>query len=273
MESVFPKSTNAARVAEAFSSPPALIGLDRDGTLVPYAERPEDAVVDEALRQLLKGLSAAEDTFVAVVSARSLAQLKIDFGAINNLILAGNYGMEILYPGGTAIVSPQASSIRPQVRAAVQTISPLVGSLTGCILEDHGLSACLHFQAAPAEKLVDVHDLALDISRRFSTLHVRRQPTSYEFLPNFSHGKGDALAAIEQTVLGTEHNRPVFFAGDTEGDESAFAWVNHRHGVSVKIGGEGRPSCAQYQLPSPIELRQFLRLLQGRFASTSARSK
>ncbi len=269
MDPAYPIFCDAARVAGAFTCPPALIGLDRDGTLVPYAERPDEAVVDEPLRQLLKDLSAIGDTFVAVVSARSLTQLKIDFGDIDNIILAGNYGMEILYPGGTAIVCPEATRLRPQVRAAVQTITPLANSLTNCILEDHGLSACLHFQHSPDYELPKVHAAVAHIATQFESLQVRRQPTSYEILPNFSHGKGDALSAIETTVLGPQHRRPVFFAGDTEGDESAFAWVNARRGVSVKIGPQAQPSCAQYQLADPADLRQVLALMKKRFASTA----
>ncbi len=269
MDSVYPIFCDAARVAGAFSSPPALIGLDRDGTLVPYAERPEEAVVDEPLRQLLRDVSLIEDTFVAVVSARSLAQLKLDFGGIDNIILAGNYGMEILYPDGEAIISSEATLLRPQLRAAVQTIAPLANKLTNCILEDHGLSACLHFQHSPDYELPKVHAVAADISTQFESLQVRRQPTSYEFLPKFSHGKGDALAAIEAAVLGLEHSRPVFFAGDTEGDESAFAWVNARSGVSVKVGKHVEPSCAQFQLAAPPDLRQVLALMQKRFAASS----
>jgi len=252
---LYPLLVEPAQLAAVFKTAPALIGLDRDGTLSSLTE-----------------LSA--DTFVAVVSARSLQQLEIDFGDVKKIILAGNYGMEIKYPGGVALIAEGVRENRAQMRAAVQRITALSAPIANCIVEDHGLSACLHFKITPADHLEQVHQLADKIKTdpAFDQIWVRRQPTSYEFLPAISHGKGDALRAIENTLLGSEHKRPVFFAGDSEGDESAFAWVNTRAGVSVKIGALSlEKSWAQFQLPSPNHLRQSLSLMQSRFSGCRKR--
>ena len=50
------------------------IGLDRDGTLVPYSDRPEEARVDAELYALLSDLSKLPAVRVGIISARSIAQ-------------------------------------------------------------------------------------------------------------------------------------------------------------------------------------------------------
>lgn len=261
----FPALVNVETLLSKVNECPALIALDRDGTLVPYADRPENALVDDELRAIISDLALIPGTVVAVVSARSLAQLERDFGTLN-IILAGNYGLEIRYPGAEPLLHPAAVASRPHIRALIQELAALTGPLMNGILEDHGLSACLHFHEVPIEKLDDLHEFVAKLAGRYSDVKVKRLPTSYDFLPAVSHGKGDALAAIKATLMG-EPKRLSIFCGDSEPDESAFAWVNARDGISVKVGAGRLQSCAGYQLTDVTSMREFLRAIPAQVDS------
>ena len=67
--------------------------------------------------------------------------------------------------------------------------------------------------------------------------------------------KGTAIAALLD-VPPFRGRRPVF-AGDDVTDESGFAIVNARDGLSVLVGAR-EPSAAHYALRSPAAVRRWL---------------
>ena len=101
-----------AEIDAALLSSDWLIALDRDGTIVPYANRPEEATVDGKLRGLIADLCSGSGINVAIISARSTAQLRGDFDSLG-AILAGNYGLEVLFPDGKELIQPQAVKAVP----------------------------------------------------------------------------------------------------------------------------------------------------------------
>ncbi len=254
---------------------PLLIGLDRDGTVVPYAERPEDAKVDAALYSLLRNLAEQPHTTVCVVSARSLAWLRSDFPD-TKVILAGNYGLEIEFPGGERLAHPDAVDLGPELASLRDILAPLISSPYKAILEDHGLSLCLHWHTVPVDQRPYVFDVVERIAEVAQLRHLqcRTMPTSWEFVPKVNWHKGDALQAIDAR-LGPAHTEPgpesaadagrfYIFGGDTSGDEAAFRWVNEREGISIKVGAAD-DTAARFVLSTPFELRAVLeQILESR---------
>jgi trehalose 6-phosphate synthase/phosphatase len=55
--------------------------------------------------QILVRLSNMPDVYIAIVSGRSVENVKEMVG-IDNLTYAGNHGLEILHPDGTKFVHP-----------------------------------------------------------------------------------------------------------------------------------------------------------------------
>lgn len=79
--------------------------LDYDGTLAPIAPHPDLAVLPQETRNVIQRLSNHSDVFVAVISGRSVENVKKMVG-IEGITYAGNHGLEILHADGSKFVHP-----------------------------------------------------------------------------------------------------------------------------------------------------------------------
>jgi trehalose-phosphatase len=236
---------------------PLFLGLDRDGTLVPYADRPEQAVPDPDLRSTLFELALLPQITIAIVSARSVAQLQVDFGH-QSIILAGNYGLDIRFPGGQTIVQKEAVDAVPRLKQVRERLAKLVEPPTNAILEDHRFSLCLHWHTVPQNSLAEVHKTVQTIKGLFPDLTFRALPTSYEVLPGVKWDKSKALDILDQRLIAKTRQCFYAYAGDSPADEPAFAWVNKRQGASIKVGDISFVSCAKYHLGDALKLKNLL---------------
>ncbi len=73
------------------------IFLDYDGTLSPIVEAPDKAVIPQQVKDTLKGLSIKKACKVAVISGRSLSDIKERIG-IREIVYSGNHGLEVESP-------------------------------------------------------------------------------------------------------------------------------------------------------------------------------
>src|SRR3989304_7268611 len=71
--------------------------LDYDGTLTPIVETPSKAVISKEREDLLNKLSTNPRCGVAIISGRSISDIKALVG-LKNIIYAGNHGLEIEGP-------------------------------------------------------------------------------------------------------------------------------------------------------------------------------
>lgn len=252
----------------AVQAPRVLIALDRDGTLVPYAPRPELAVMHEDLANLVCKVSQQPGVDVAVISARSIAQLQGDFGN-TDLILAGNYGLEILFPDTRLCVHDGARKAVSTLKTVRDTLAGRINLRSGIILEDHGYSLCLHFQALPDQARKQLRQSVEEMIDEFPQARFRRLATSYEVLPPINWDKGLALDFIVSKIPADGQKRFYFYAGDSEGDLPAFDWIAAHGGISVRIGGSGSLG-AQFHLPSTDHLRDILQHILEQRSQTSA---
>ncbi len=229
--------------------------FDRDGTLAPITDDPRQAVVPREVRDLLARLAQARGVKAGVLSARSLRRLEGDFGGCN-LILAGNYGLEIYIPGHEQFRHPQAERWRPLLVRARDSLAEGLGAQTGAILEDHGFSLCLHWHLTPARMRGVVDGAVGSLARDFPDLRVRCLPTSYEIWPPIDWDKSASLDEIKK-ICGLD-DWLCLFAGDSEGDEPAFRWVNAQGGISIRVGEKG-DSAATCRLQSQRQIVELLR--------------
>ncbi len=235
------------------------IAFDRDGTLVPYADRPENALLNADVHESLRALAILPGVIAGIVSARSMALLRGEFD-FQRLFLAGNYGLETALPKENPVINDIAKSAGQTLKKARNMLAPLARQEINAIIEDHGYSLCVHWHTVPVESREVLHQHIQQVSKEFPDLLLRAQPTSYEFLPDAKWDKGCALAALDQLVP-TDGARAYVFIGDSPPDEPAFNWVNARGGVTVRVGSGGANTCSKFQVADTTEIAKLVILL------------
>ena len=126
-----------------------LLLLDYDGTLVGFYPRPQDAVPDPALRELLTRLAADPSNLVFVVSGRTAWDIERWFGQVPNLGLAAEHGARYR-SAGTA--EWQAHSTESQWKSKVRPIlDHFVARTPGSFVEEKEYALVWHYRSAEPE--------------------------------------------------------------------------------------------------------------------------
>lgn len=237
-----------------FPRPPHIEGtislfLDLDGTVLKLADRPDEVVADDDLRDLLAQLHRRTEGRLAVVSGRSLAQIDAILGPVATMLaLSGSHGSECRV-GGRSVAVPRP----PQLDDALLAMRDFAARHMPVLVEEKTLGAALHYRQAPgfgpvalecARMLADRLDLFLQLGNMM-----------VELRPH-GHDKGTAITRLME-VPPLAGAQPVF-VGDDITDEAGFVAVNALGGYGV-LAGDIRPSAARYYLPSPTEVRTWLK--------------
>jgi trehalose 6-phosphate phosphatase len=226
-----------------------LVVLDLDGTIAPIAPRPELARVPYRTLRSLRQSAHAQAVRIAVLSARRLSDLR-RLAPVRKVLLIGQYGLE-------GPVAPSASVLARYRRACARVtraLKPAVRSIHGALLEPKGLTVAVHNRnVGDALELRALHRaLGSVASNEAKRAGFRPMPGSrvVDFLPR-GFDKGRALKAILSRIK----SESVFYFGDSEADEPAFA-VLHRQDFPVRVGrGLTR---ARYRVASLEGVTRFL---------------
>lgn len=77
--------------------------LDYDGTLAQIMPHPNLTYMTDYTKEALVNISSNPNVFIAVISGRAVDNVKEKVD-IENIVYAGNHGLEILYPNGTRLL-------------------------------------------------------------------------------------------------------------------------------------------------------------------------
>ena len=236
------------------TAPPALdreaaLFIDADGTLLEIAPRPELVQVPPGLPGLLKQLAGERDGALAIVSGRPIDDLDRLFhpwcGAA-----AGLHGIERRRPDGQRIETAGSDADRAAA-AALARLRPELAALArqhpGVWLEDKGRTLALHYRDVPqADPAIRTAAKRL-LRQHRDALRLIAGKMVVEFQPGH-HDKGRVVAAFmaEPPFRG----RVPVFLGDDATDETGFAEVNRRGGISIRVGPASGVTMAAYGLPS-----------------------
>ncbi|CAN7494508.1 trehalose-phosphatase [Phenylobacterium sp. LjRoot219] len=211
--------------------------LDLDGTLAPFAARPQDVRPDPRRTRLLERLEPALDGRLAVVSGRTLADVdRILEGRVT--AVAAVHGLVRREADGSLSQTP----CHPALETVREQCREFARRDPGLIVEDKGLSVTLHYRLAPA------HGHA---ARRWAeemaatTGLVLQHGDMVEELRTPGPNKGDSVAEFLE-LPPFAGARPVFL-GDDATDEHGFEAVQAHGGVGILIG-PGRPTAARRRL-------------------------
>ncbi|HEY9401820.1 MAG TPA: bifunctional alpha,alpha-trehalose-phosphate synthase (UDP-forming)/trehalose-phosphatase [Pyrinomonadaceae bacterium] len=229
--------------------------LDYDGTLVPYANRPQDAVPPAELAELLAALAADPATSVTVVSGRSRHDLERWFGNVKGLWLAAEHGAILRSPE-----TMQWEAYRPDYTSdwkeqVFPVLEHFMDRTPGSLIEEKEFSLVWHYRMADpefGEWLANELVSNLEQMLADTELRAHRGQKIVEVKPGWAN-KGEVLARLSESATNAEF---CLAAGDDRTDEDLFARLPE-DAWTIHIGD--RRTRAKYCLADSHKLRHLLR--------------
>ena len=235
----------------------ACITFDFDGTLVPTVSKPDDAWIDCELLELLDKLNNLELLQIAVVSGRSLDDLKMRI-PIDGFTLVGSHGGEFLFSDGESCFETIPEHLDLKIAGLIERFTNEMKSWEGCMLERKPLGLALHYRNAPEQTKASVISAFSSMAMWLlegCDMQVIRGDEVVEVRPK-SFNKGTAvIKLLKKTSDKMLH--PVYLGNDHT-DEDAFRVLCDR-GTTVLVGPKKSGTLAQFCVCSPIWTRSFLK--------------
>ena len=209
-----------------------LLILDYDGTLVPFAKRPQLAAPSSSLLDLLRALAADPRNCLALISGRPAENLDRWFGAIDAIWLAAEHGAELKPPSAQGW-----EQLRPQVNTdwkntVVPILEHFVDRTPGSFIEEKKYALVWHYRMADpefGEWLANELVSMLEAMLAETELRAFRGEKIVEVRPVWAN-KGEALGRLLEA---SDNPDFIFAAGDDRTDEDLFerlqsdAWTVH----------------------------------------------
>lgn len=243
-------------VSEIASRNPAIF-LDYDGTLTPIVPHPDDAILAEGTRALVRKLAGVCP--VAVISGRDLADVRSKVG-IEGIIYAGSHGFDVAAPDGTAdteLKDRLQDEFIPALDQAEVELHERLDAVFGALVERKKFSIAAHYRNVADSESHRVAEAVDQVHALHDNLRKTVGKKVFELQPKLDWHKGKALRWLRQALnLDSPEILPVFI-GDDVTDEDAFAEIRD-YGVGIVVREESRPTFARYALESPAEVALFL---------------
>ncbi len=232
---------------------PFAVFLDYDGTLAPIVSRPDQAVLSQSTRAILRALTAKVP--VAILSGRELEDIskRVD---IEGLVYAGSHGFDIAGPDG--LRRQEAIEFLPALDFAEKEIREKLAGIPGALTERKCFSIAAHYRNVSEHDFPKLQRAMSEAAARHQQLRMIDGKKVYELLPNIDWDKGKAVLWLLEK-LGLERPNPIYI-GDDRTDEDAFR-VLERRGVGILVSEKPRATAARYTLRDPSEVERFLREL------------
>lgn len=254
-----------ARVGRELASGAALcLVLDFDGTLVPLVRRPDAARLPPPVRETLRLLAAHPRVGLAILSGRSLLDLRRRVG-LRGIVYGGCHGLEIQGPG-LRFRHPLASSIRRRIRLATATLVRVIPRFPGAHLEQKGLALAVHYRGVSPSRLGTLYGWTRRAASK-AALAILPGKKVWDLVPPGHRGKAKGLRLVRDFLKRTVRGRPLLtvYAGDDATDAEAFRAPPPR-ALSVQVGGARGP--ADFRLRNVPEVHALLRWIAKRAPSS-----
>ncbi|PTL82122.1 bifunctional alpha,alpha-trehalose-phosphate synthase (UDP-forming)/trehalose-phosphatase [Vitiosangium sp. GDMCC 1.1324] len=232
-----------------------LLLIDYDGTLVPFAARPELATPDAELLDLLQRLATRRDTRVHIVSGRTKETLETWFGGLPVGLHAEHGLWSHLGPGEpwtslNGVTTDWKNLVRPVLEA-------FAARVPGAFVEEKSASLAWHYrQVDRVFGARQARELRLHLGEVFAQ-------GPLEVLPGDKvvevRARGvDKGRVVRLVTEGLAPGTLVVAIGDDRTDEDLFAALPEG---SLAIHAGGKASRARYRVMGPDEVRKLLSAL------------
>ena len=251
--------------------------LDYDGTLTPIAAKPSMAQLPPRTRGILEEISHHGFFRVAIISGRSLSEIKALIG-LEGITYAGNHGLEIecslrhcegQSPKEIFFIHPIAIQFQPLLTKIEERLKEKLAGIDGILIEDKGLTLSVHYRLVKEGEVEKVKTLSHEAistaeghcaskAKQSHLLEVTEGKKVLEVKP-VQWNKGKAIEWLLD-IYGRQGSLPIF-AGDDITDEDGFKVIRKVGGISIFVGEEKVSSSANYYLSSLDELCCWLEKL------------
>lgn len=230
--------------------------LDYDGTLVPIARRPDLAVLSPERKKILCRLAKCPNIKIAVISGRSLSNVKKLVG-MRNIIYVGNHGFEI-DACGKHWIHPVVKKFIPRLKKIKIALKNNL-RYRGLLIEDKSLTLSVHSRLLPKIVFpVFKKFFARAIKPWKRMINITYGKKVFEIRPPVKWDKGQAVKFIIKS-LKLKNYWPVY-VGDDKTDEDAFRAINiNRKGMTIHVG-KGK-TLAKMRIKGVKEVYCYLRCL------------
>ncbi|XP_027214152.2 uncharacterized protein [Penaeus vannamei] len=240
--------------------------LDYDGTLAPIAPHPDLARMPEETRRVLERLAHMPDVNVAIISGRSVENVKSMIG-IEGITYAGCHGFEILHPDGTMFIHPVPHEYEVQLEQLKKELEEEVCKY-GAWLEQKSSGITFHYREVPKDKQSEVMTHAQKLFQD-NNIKLHQSHMAYEARPPVTWDKGRAAIYLLRTLFGLDWCDRVstIFAGDDRTDEDAMRALQ---GMAVTFRITTLPNlrtAATYRLPNTDAVLTMLKWVEKRLSS------
>lgn len=238
--------------------------LDYDGTLTPIVSHPGLSRFPAASQKLLQKLSQLDDVKVAVITGRSLKEIKKLIG-LPELIYIGNHGLELQGPK-IQFIHPEAKRTRKILQHVRGRLQKALGSFRGVRVEDKNLTLSIHYRQLEEDQEESAKTVLIKVLKPYlksSKVVITEGKKVWEIRPPAAWHKGTAVLWLlaRSMVRRSEKVMPVYF-GDDQTDEDAFRLLKGK-GIMVRVtSAPEEPTEAGYYVRSPREVAEFLTRLQ-----------
>ncbi|NIR46769.1 MAG: trehalose-phosphatase [Gemmatimonadetes bacterium] len=247
-------------IAEILDDRRPAVFLDYDGTLTPIVSQPEDAILSDDMRDVLRDL--ADVCTVAVVSGRDRLDVEPLVG-LDQLVYAGSHGFDIKGPDGLRMEYEGGVEHLPSLEAAERELHERLANVPGARVERKRFAIANHYRNVAAEDQDRVQEAVHDVARRHEGLRVSGGKKVLELRPDIDWDKGRAVFwLLDALDLDDDDEVVPFYVGDDVTDEDAFRALSGR-GVSIVVGKPEYPTHASYGVEDVAEVKKFLEFMIG----------
>jgi trehalose 6-phosphate synthase/phosphatase len=229
-----------------------LLFLDYDGTLVPYADHPSQALPGKNLLKLLERLAAINNTEVIIVSGRDRNTLEEWFAHLP-VHLVAEHGLLIKEKNKKwRLLKPVRKNWKKKI---IPIMNLYAEKLPGAFVEEKEFSLVFHYRKSdPAFASLRVRELINHLVSFTSNIDVQVMHGNHALeMRNAGIDKG--VAAMHWLSKIKKYPRFILSIGDDSTDEDLFR-VMPRDSYSIKVGFQS--SYAKYNLINSSEVTQLL---------------